>query len=387
MSNLFRKPLFHLLLVLIPSVLLFSWLLRYFYPIQFISQALFISQIIGFSINIPLILIYILGLLDLFLIWVIGRIVFKNNKAFLPVLIFGISPWFIYSVVLGSFYVYLLSLILINTISLLLIKLGKNRLSYILFLISVVCILYSSLLILLVYPFLIIGFFILNKEFFSKVKLYLFLSCILLLPMLFFVFRNPLSIKNIYQTQVSVLSDPGHINTVNMFRGESTEKGFRYISRIFDNKYFYLSKYLILKSLKNLSPVTFFTPNEKLFGFSFSAPIYIGFIIPFLYGFILIIKSSTLRKYLCLSFLLVIPSFFSQQSVDLNRLLIFAPVVVFIISIGFNNINYKKDKPFLIALVALIVIQLLVTTSDIALREYPRFQNIYGRYNLQVGKQ
>lgn len=387
MSNLFRKPLFHLLLVLIPSVLLFSWLLRYFYPIQFTPQALFISQIIGFSINIPLILIYTLGLLDLFLIWIIGRIIFKNNRALLPVLIFGISPWFVYSVVLGSFYIYLLSLILINTIALLLVKRGDTILSYILFLISTIFILYSSFLMLFVYPLVIIGFFLLNKKIFYKIKRYIFLSCILILPMLFFISKNPSSIQNLYQTQVNVLSDPGYINTVNMFRGESVEKGFGYISRIFDNKYFYLSKYLILKSLKNLSPVTFFTPNEKLFGFSFSAPIYVGFIIPFLYGFILIIKSGTLRKYLCLPFLLIIPSFFSQQSVDLNRLLIFAPVIIFTISFGLKNINYKSHKLFLIVLAALIIIQFSVTISDISLREYPRFESIYGSYNFQVGKQ
>lgn len=387
MSTLFKRSSFYFLLTLVPSSLFFSWLLRYLYPIQFTPQALFISQIIGFSVNIPLILIYILGLLDLFLIWIIGRIVFKNNRAFLPVLIFGISPWFVYSVVSGSFYIYLLSLILVNTISLLLIKLGDKILSYILFLISTFFILYSSFLMLFLYPFLIIGFLILDKEIFGKVKLYLLLSCILLLPMLFFVLRNPLSIQNLYHAQVSVLSDPGHVNTVNMFRGESAEKGFRYISKFFENKYLYLSKYLILKSLKSLSPVIFFTPNEKLLGFSFSPPIYLGFIIPFLYGIVLILKSSRLRRYLFLSFLLVLPSIFSQKAVDLNRLLIFAPVVVFIISFGFNNIDYKKHKPLLIVLVALIIIQFLVTISDISVREYPRFQSIYGSYDLQVGKQ
>lgn len=387
MSKMFKEPFFRFLLTLIPGILFSSWLIRYLYPIQFVPQSLFFSQIIGSSAYIPIFLIYILGFLDLVLIWIIGRMLFKNNIAYLPVLIFGISPWFIYSVISGSFYVYLLSLILVNTISLFLIKLNNKKLSKVLFLISTILILYSSFLMFFVYPLLIIGFFLLNKEIFDKAKSYLIFSCILLLPMLFFIFKNPLSIQNLYHTQVSVLSDPGHINTVNMFRGESAEKGFRYISKFFENKYLYLSKYLILKSLKSLSPVIFFTPNEKLLGFSFSPPIYIGFIVPFLYGLISIVKSSKHRKYLFLSFLLVLPSIFSQQAVDLNRLLIFAPVVLFIISFGFNNINYKKHKPLFIVLVSLILIQFLVTISDISLREYPRFQNIYGSYNLQVGKQ
>lgn len=386
MNKLLKEPFFRFLLTLIPGIFFASWLIRYFYPIQFAPQSLFFFQIIGSSVNIPTFLIYILGFLDLFLIWIIGRMLFKNNIIYLPVLIFGISPWFIYSVISGSFYVYLLSLILVNAILLFLIKLNK-KFSRTLFLISTIVILYSSFLMLFVYPLLILGFFLLNKEIFNKAKLYLVFCCILLLPMLFFVFKNPLSIQNLYHAQVSVLSDPGHINTVNMFRGESTEKGFKYISKFFENKYLYLSRYLILKSLKSLSPVIFFTPNEKLLGFSFSPPIYIGFIVPFLYGLILMLKLSNLRKYLFLSFLLVLPSIFSQKAVDLNRLLIFAPVVVFIISYGFKNINYKKHKPILIALVALIIIQFIVTISDISLREYPRFQSIYGSYNLQVGKQ
>lgn len=386
MSKLLKEPFFRFLLTLVPGIFFASWLIRYLYPIQFVPQSLFFFQIIGSSVNIPTFLIYILGFLNLFFIWIIGRILFKNNIAYLPVLIFGISPWFIYSVISGSFYVYLLSLILVNAISLLLIKLNK-KFSRTLFLISTILILYSSFLMLFVYPLLIFGFFLLNKEIFDKAKLYLVFSCILLLPMLFFVFKNPLSIQNLYHTQVSVLSDPGHINTVNMFRGESTEKGFKYISKFFENKYLYLSKYLILKSLKSLSPVIFFTPNEKLLGFSFSPPIYVGLIIPFLYGFISIFKSSVLRRYLFLSFLLALPSILSQRAVDLNRLLIFSPVVVFIISFGLSNINYKKYKPLLILLIGLITIQFLVTISDISLREYPRFQNIYGKYNFQIGKQ
>ena len=136
-------------------------------------------------------------------------------------------------------------------------------------------------------------------------------------------------------------------------------------------------------------PATFFTSQEKLLNFSFSPPIYFGFLIPFLYGLYRILKLPVTRKYLLISAILIIPSFLARSLVDLNRLVIFSPVIIFVTSYGLILFSRHQKKLFRFATyitLFLVLIQFLVTQFDISFREVSRYQRVFGQ-NTEVGKQ
>lgn len=390
MSKILAKDYRLFLFISSLSILFSALVFKTIYPLHFGKQPLFVSDLLGFSISLPVWLIYIFGFLDLFLVWLVGKMFFKRVWVYLLMLLFGLSPWFIYSVVSGSFYVYLLCLVLIIFLALYLIKSGKQKLGGLMFIISSILLLYSSIIFFLSYLLFVCGFILLRFIPFSKIKLNLILILIICLPLFILMFKNSVGLKNILNNQVNFLLDPGLMNSINVFQGESRKEDFGYFSRLSENKYVYLSRYIILKFTKNIVPSAFFTSEEKLLGFSFSPPIYLGLLIPFLYGVYLILISKTLSKYLILSLVLIIPSFLSKKMVDLNRLILFEPIVIFIIIYGLKKINDKKGRLTGIILLLcsiLILIQFGVTIFDINFREYPRFERFYGVSHWQIDQQ
>lgn len=390
MIKIFTKDYRIFLLFFSLSTLLAALIFRVIYPLHFDKQPLFFSDLIGFSFGLPIWSIYIFGFFDLLLIWLIGKILFNKFWAYLSFLFFSFSPWFLYTVVLGSFYIYLLFLVLIIFLSLFLIKSGERRIGGLIFIISSSVLLYSSIVIFLSYFLFICGLIFLKFIEFSKLKLSLILISLICLPVLFMAFRNPVGLNNIVNNQIDFLSDPGLKANINLLQGESKKRGFSYLSKISENKYVYLSRYTLLKLTKNIIPSTFFTSEEKLLGFSFTPPIYLGLLIPFFYGIYLILFSKDKRKYLILSLVLIIPAFFSQKMVDLNRLILFEPILIYIITYGLSKLFYKKEmmaKLILILCVMLVSIQFVVIIFDINLREYPRFDRSYGISHWQIDKQ
>lgn len=388
-KKLFVNDFFKLLLSLAIISIFLAWVVRIIYPIHFTPQNLFFSELIGQPISIPYYLIYLFGFLNLLVIWFISKIVFKNNKSFLAVLIFGLSPWFAYSIAAGSFFIYLLNLILLNMLSILIIRIGRNRYGHLLFIVSTTLIFYSHFLISAVYLIIFATLFLIDRKFFNKIRYFFILLVILCIPLIILMFNNQIGLKNIFRNQINFLSDPGLINAVNIYRGESQKANLGYVSKIVENKYTYFAGYTILKFLKNLSLSTFFTSEEKLLNFSSSPPFYFGFIFPFLYGVFSILNTPALRKYLILSVCLTLPSVVYQREVNLNRLILFAPVITFIICYGFYKFNYSSKKHRLVVYLSslLVFIQFLVVTFDIYLREYERYQRIWGGFNFLLGNQ
>lgn len=370
------------------SILFAALVIRTIYPLHFSDQTLFFLDLLGFSNGMPGWLIYIFGLMDLLLIFLVGRIFFKRITAYLFMLFFGLSPWFIYSVIAGSFYIYLLGLLLVIFLSLDLMRSGRSKIGRILFVLSSSILLYSSIILFLSYTLFIIGTILLGFIKISKIWSGLLLVFIICIPLFFLSFKNYVGLKNIFHNQVNFLSDPGIVNSINVFQGESKKQAFRYLSKISENKYSYVSRYMILKLIQNVIPSTFFTPEEKLLGFSFAPPVYFGMLIPFLYGLYLIARSRNLRRYLILSLILVIPSFFSKMIVDLNRLILFMPVIFFIVVYGFEKLNTEKTTKLVVVFCStLILIQFIVTISDLSLREYPRFERYAGVGHWQIDRQ
>ncbi len=180
--------------------------------------------------------------------------------------------------------------------------------------------------------------------------------------------------------QIAIFSNIGLINTVNSFRGEINQTNFSSVGKFFENRYTYFSKHLIFNIMKQFTPATYFTNQKLLLGFSFSPPIYLGFIIPFLFGFVQLLRSITKNKIpeVIIGFFLILPSILSKDSPDLSRLVLVSPVFFYAISSGLYQfiLNFKKGvfRFLLLLTLLLVVMQFFVTLSDIVIREPVRLQ-------------
>jgi hypothetical protein len=83
-----------------------------------------------------------------------------------------------------------------------------------------------------------------------------------------------------------------------------------------------------------------------------------------------------------MSTLFVVPSVLAKNIISLDRLVLFLPVVIFIIVWGLIHMFELKKRKLIKCLLALsfvlVIFQLLVTMSDIKTREKLRFESYYG---------
>lgn len=390
MMRLINKDYLIILILLSSHLLFISLLINVFYPIKYEGLNFFFSELLSkpFSISLPLILLCDLGIFYLMLL--ISKKVFIGRSYLLVLLIYSISPWSMYLVAAQSFYVFLLFFLMLFAYSILLLKENKKIFGNMLFILSTIIICYSSFILFIVLPLLITTILVTRIINFRLIKKSLIFSCIALIPLIILMFNNQEGVYNISKNQINIIDNPGLINSVDMFLGEARSAGYGNLARLTENKYVYLSKYLLLKLMKNTSPVTFFTQQEKLLNFSFSPPILFGFLIPFLFGIYLLFTSRDLRKYLILFVILIIPSFLSSSLVDLNRLLIIEPLIIFTITYGL--IKFKEGKNIILSrnllfiVFFIVFIQYWVTLSDIVIREYQRYGRVY-QDSFKTGKQ
>jgi hypothetical protein len=349
-------------------------LTKILFPAQLIPQNLFILELIGKQFYIPYWLLFVLEIENLLLIWFISKQIFKEKFSLIPVLIWSVSPWSYYLVAAQSFYIYLLFTILLTTCGLLVFKSRQTKLASVVIIIGIFLGCYGSLFLMAMLPIALIFFF-------KKSKLITASLFILSLPMLFLIFQNYTNFKNILNNEIKIFSDPILLNSINRYQGAASDNGLKILARISENKYLFFTEDIFLKYTNQLMPSTFFTSKEKLLNFSFSPPIFLGFLIPFVYGLYLLVKKPNTKKYLLLSTSLILPSILSGKAVDLNRLIIFAPIIIFIISYGIQQmiINVKNKKVFLFFLftVILITFQTIITITDIKIREQMRFKTYF----------
>lgn len=390
MRTLIKKDCFILFTFFSLHLLLASFILRFLYPIKYASLNLFFSELLSKPFNVPLLLIFLSESGIYLLLILISKRIFPGKRYLLVIFIYSISPWSLYLTVAQSFYIFLLFFLLLFFYSMFLLKEDNKFPGTLLFVLSIIIICYSSFLFVIILPLLIVTILITGLVSFRLIKKGLIISCIILIPLIILMVGNQAGLKNISKNEVKIFDNPGIINSVNVFLGESRSSGYGDFAKLAENKYIYFSKYFLLKFIKNIIPTTFFTPQEKLLNFSFTAPIYSGFIPPFLYGLYLVFKSLKLRKFLPLFFILTLPSFLSEPVVDLNRLSIIEPAIIFLISYGVINLKINKrdllSKTVLIFIILSVLIQHLVTFSDIIFREYNRYQQIY-YLNMEIGKQ
>lgn len=371
-----------LLLIIALDLILLSFVFRTIYPLHFSPQPLFFSDLIGKPLFLPLWLIFISGIGNIVLLFLISQKLFLKKYVLILPLIYSLSFWPNYLIAGGSNYPFLFFFLLLFGLGHLFSKEKPTKGLFLMFL-GFFVLSYSSFLMLITLLLAITGLIILEKKFLPQIKFFL----ILLIPLLLLIIINLSASQNISQRDIKFFSDPGWMNNTNVFQGEGRNAGLSLLTRISENKYLSLGKEITNKSVKNVLPSTFFTPQEKLLNFSFTPPIFLGFLIPAFLGLYYVLKSEKLRKYLFLSLVLLIPSFLSKNSLDLNRLLIFFPVILLLICYGLINLYEQKRKIILGIIIFLVLTQLLGTLFDLGSREYPRFERYFIFTNYELGQQ
>lgn len=383
------KP--HILLLLIFGLFLIflSSIFRIFFPYHLAAQNLFILGLLGIDFEFPAWAYYIFSV-GTFLLFSLISFRFFPKKSFYPIIIFILSPWVYYLTVAQSFYIYLLFLLLAAIYGVVLLKNGLKKSGALIFSASTTLLIYSSLSLAIVFPLIVLNLYILknfNLKFFRNL---IILILALYIPLVVLITQKPHATDNIFQNEITIYSNPGLMGESNRLQGDSKKRGFILAAKISENKYFYMGKYTVMKFLKNIMPQAYFTQNEKLLGFSFTPPILLGFIAPFLYGAYLMFRNQKFRIYMAMLPILALPSLFSQKIIDLNRLVLIAPVAFWIISFGFIEMAKRKEKIFkflfAIALV-LIFVQSIFIIFDGVFREYARLHKYFENILFIIDKQ
>lgn len=357
----------------------------------FHSHNLFILDLLGinFSFNFPFYLIF--GVLSILLFGLIASRLFGKRLAPLSVLFFAISGWLGYLIVFESFYIYLMFLILVFCWGYILL-LGKHTKLGRLLIISSTALLILSALSTAIMTIFVLTILILFK-FLDKRSLSYLLSTIIIIFLFLgaVMFSKTSAVKNIYSTQITFLSDPGILNESNRLQGNTKQEGFPLLARLVENKYLYTTKYIALKTASHLNPSAYFTQEEKLANFSFTPPIFLGLIIPFAYGLYGLTKQPKNRKYLLLGFCLTIPSILSQKMIDLNRLVLIAPLIFLIVGFGIKQLIQNRNRLsriLFVSTIILVVLQFAFVANDINRREETRYNVVFGENpSFEVGKQ
>lgn len=385
-----------LLFIILIQLVLFSSIFTTIMPLSYVNKPILFFDLLGQHTFFPVELLLYVQIANLLLLWTISKNILEGFYSLLPSFLLSISPWTIYLASANSFYIYLLFFILVMIYGLILIAKSKPTLGTICFLIGFALSIYSSYLMLLTIPIFIVSFMLLKVVPANKIIRPLIFASISLLPLLFISLTHLSSIKNISRGEIGAFTDPGLLNSINYQRGSAEEDGFGILAKVADNKYVNYSEFVLLKSIKNLAPSSYFTSQEKLLGFSYSPPIYLGFVIPFFYGIFVLLDPKAIKifpklkklpqsvflKILLLSCIFLLPVILSKQIVDLNRLVLLSPIIFTVTSIGFIAILKQKKRysPYLILFfLSLIIFQMGVTFKDIQTKESTRVIKYYGQ--------
>lgn len=371
------------------GVLCRAYILNAIFPVTIFKQEhLLFFDLISYHFLIPFWTILLFGLINTFLIFLIGDKLFHYKIAILSALFYTISPWTIYLEVAGSVYIVFLTILLLTILGIVKMKQEESsKIGMTIFLIGTNLLLLSSVVFWFIVPIITAGIIVWLPLKINPIKTTTSVLVIMFVFLLLLVIKNVQGFSNILSNEIAIFSEVGLLNGVNQFQGDLAREGAYSFGRIIENRYTYFAQYLFFIFLRHFALVTYFTSEYKLLNFSFSPPILSGLIIPFIFGLKGWISIFKRIKYLAFfPLLLITPSVLSYKSPDFAKLIIVSPVIFY--TIGFGLVNYllltkSKTAGFLkIICLLLIVIQGLVIISDIKYREPARidplrFPNIY----------
>lgn len=363
-----------------------GYLLNTFYFFELKQEPLFFTEYfykhiyltiwggLGFGLG-NIVLFYILGYKLNGFIWGIAL-----------ALLYAISPWTAYTDLFGGNNTYTLTWILLTFIAAVFFK-ESYKLSIYMLTFSLLGLLSSSIFGTLILIVILTGLFTsdyFNKQQKKQITMSSFVSACLLIAMLFL---NMEATQNITKNSTNFFYDIGLVNSVNTLRGETSAYNLNLLGRLVENKYLYILEEFIVRTVFSLSPGAFFTPQHRLFNFSFSPPIYLGFIIPLAIGIYVVVCR---RKYFFISMLLFlgfsIPSVIDKYSPNLSKLILASPIIFIYIGLGLQKIlsdvqsqtrARNINRVLLILTIVIVLVQVLATLGDISLREGMRFSQFY----------
>lgn len=382
---LIKYKLLYLITILIYFINL-SLSFENIYPLHFSQYSFFITDILGRPVDIPFWLILLASFANIFLLWKLAARIFPGYLKFVPALIYVSSFWVGFLTASDSAYILFLSFFLLILESIYLLKSGNRKFGIPLFLVSCLFIFYTTFICSLVLILALMFSLPVSPGLFKIIRPTISLLIVFLIPLLLITLFNMNSLKSSFHSDFTITSDIGIINYINDLRGQAKTKSEIFLNRLTENKYIYISRYILYKSLNNLSPANFFTAQEKMLSVSFIPPLLFGFLIPFLFGLYSVLKNKTVLKYLALSLLLTLPAVFSENEADLNRLILFLPIMLFIITSGIE-VLLKKFKPIFAIFIVALLAQYIVMMFDFNLREPLRIAPLLESNSFSLGKQ
>ncbi|HET7098856.1 MAG TPA: hypothetical protein VFI61_01320 [Patescibacteria group bacterium] len=339
------------------------------------AQNFLFAELIHKIVNVNDIFYIIYPILIPLLIWAISKTLFKKPFSLIAPLIYLVSPWGWYLAYAHSLYLFLLFLTFAVIYGVILTNNDKVKLGNILIIVAGGIAMYISSIFLIFIPLILLLLLISKLVSFNQIKTSVIFLAILTFP----IFIN-INVSS-FSAEVKIFEDPSLVNTANRYQGNASQDGFKNLARISENKYIFFAESLVLRYTTLLSPIAFFTPEYKLLGFSFSPPILFGFIIPFGFGLYKLLQKKETVKLLFISTVLVVPAILANEFAPLNRLILFFPIVLFIISHGINILFEAKNRStkYLLSLtIILIIFQSLTVLNDLQHREKIRAERYFG---------
>lgn len=382
-SPFFLKKVLIFFIVLILFIILRGHIIYYLYYFNFNQEPLFFSEYIPKHIFLSWTAIC-LGFVNIFFLYNIGLRIYNFRFAVFLALLYAISPWSAYVDILGSNNVYFLSWFLAFILSVILFK-QNYKYSNVLLLFSSIGILTASIFGLFVLIILLISIYSIKYINYLQLIKVCKITLFPIFLVVYMLFSNINVTKNLIIINANFFQDPGILNIVNQLRGESDSANFSKLGKIIENKYLYIGEKILLNFSMNFSPSLLFSSQFKLYNFSFSPPIFLGFIIPFVIGIFMLKRNM---KYLLVSVGLILglslPSVLDSRSPNLEKLVLISPVIYMYIALGLvtitKNIKIFRPTKLLLIVILIVSIQALFVIADIDLREKTRFDTIYGQY-------
>lgn len=350
-----------LLIILGLIVRYYAWILLPSIKSEF-TQPL-ILQLLSFSLPISVYIQMLLSIGSGLLLYSIG----KKRSVFTGIVATGIycfSPWYIYIDISQSIYSLGLFAVLLSIYG----YIERKNLQGYKYLVA------GGVLVSYTFVFGFIYHLILMVISFRKERGRLLSGIIPLVPLIFLSLYNLEGLKNILRIEFSIFNDIGIINAVNTFQGNLYEAGWGGLGKLILNKFSYYFLLLSDSILRIFSPVTYFTAERKMFGFSNLAPLSFILLVPFLFGLKHILLSQTKKSYVWVVgfFALIISVFFSAKSMQLEKLVLISPFIILLISYGLNDL--KKNKTIILVITLLFVLSVLLNVFDFVSYENMRME-------------
>src|SRR4030066_455113 len=147
----------------------------------------FFADLLQKTITIPDQFYIPLFLINAILIFLIGKHFLEKKYNFLPPLVYLLTPWIYYENFAHSFYIFLLTLILITIYGAVRIEVGNKIIGSILFVAGFTASVYFSVPLLITLPLLYISLLILKVQTFKNFKSVTVVLLLILMPLFFLI--------------------------------------------------------------------------------------------------------------------------------------------------------------------------------------------------------